>query len=99
MPLTPDEYAAKELNVPGWDKDEPVYVPDSDPNIAEVMNGGPVTPEPEPAVDANLAAMQYEYNFELPLAIRRAELEHLNARTGFWNSLTALILSLVGNAP
>lgn len=102
MGMTPEEYAARELRVPGYDKEEPVYAPGSDPNIELVMNGGakpePAAPEPDPVI----AAMALEYNFTLPLDLRRAELvtevkkqEQLDARTGFWNALSTLIMSLV----
>jgi hypothetical protein len=104
--MTPEEYAAAELQVPGWDRDEATYVPGTtpseqmiDPNIFTVLNGGPVQPEPTPQLDPNIVAMQHEYNFVLPLELRRAEIANLNARTGFWNSLATFITSLVGNAP
>lgn len=105
MAMTPEEYAAKEINVPGWETEGPVYAPGSnpserDPNIAAVLNGGPVQPEPTP-IDPAVAAMLHEYNFILPLELRRAELaseiakqEHLSSRANFWNSLASFITSL-----
>ena len=100
MAMTPEEYAARELNVHGWTEEEPLYAPGSnpseyDPNIAVVMNGGPVKPEPTPQFDSEIAAMAHEYNFTLPLELRRAELAKENARAKFWNALTSLITSLV----
>lgn len=108
MPVTPEEYAAKELHVPGWDDDEQLYAPGSnpseqgfDPNILRVMNGGAPVPEstPEP-VDPQTVEMAFEYNFTLPLELRRAELAtesskllHLNARTFFWSALSLAILA------
>ena len=105
MPMTPDEYAAKELIVPGFMKEEPLYAPGSnpsefDPNILLVMNGGVPQPEPtpEPEVDPLTTEMAFEYNFTLPLEQRRAEVAvedakylHLMARAHFWDALTALI--------
>jgi hypothetical protein len=105
MAMTPEEYAAKELNVPGWDHAEPLYAPGYnpseqafDPNILTVMNGGP-PPEPEPTpVDPIDEALVREFHVELPVAIRRAELaseiakgQHLSARANFWNVLSGLL--------
>jgi hypothetical protein len=106
MAMTPEEYAAREFRVDGWDKDEPVYAPGSnpsefDPNILTVLNGGPITPEPvaTPPVDPRTLEMAFEYNFTLPLELRRAELAseklkqpHLNARTNFWNALSFFVM-------
>jgi hypothetical protein len=104
MPMTPEEYRAREFDATGWDGDEPLYAPGSnpseqDPNILAVLNGGapePVDPSP---VDADTLAMAFEYNFKLPIALRRAELvteakkhAHLDARTGFWNCLSLAVV-------
>jgi hypothetical protein len=107
MAMTPEEYAAREFRVDGWDKDEPTYAPGSnpseqDPNIQLVMNGG-VRPVSEPVavepLDAEKLAMAHEYNFILPISLRRAELvteakkhNHLDARTNFWNALSFTVL-------
>ena len=100
MPMTPDEYAQRELNVPGYTSGELIYAPgenpsEFDPNILLVMNGG-VPHKPEP--DARTVEMAFEYNFTLPIELRRAEVSsehakhaHLNAKANFWNSLAALI--------
>lgn len=105
MAMAPEEYAARELHVPGWNEDEPTYAPgsnpsESDPNILTVLNGGPIVPEPTPsAVDPRTLDMAFEYNFTLPLELRRAELvteakkhNHLDARTNFWNALSFTVL-------
>ena len=99
MAMPPDEYAAKELNVPGWDQDEPIFAPD--PNIQTVLNGGPIQPEPIPPMDPRAAEMIHEFQWVLPLELRRAELAtelkkqaHWDARTGFWNSLTLAITAI-----
>ena len=107
MPMTPEEYVKKEFNVPGYTGEEPVYAPgenpsEFDPNILLVMNGGVAhkpNPTPEPEADPKLLEMATEYNFALPLDLRRAEviLEsskhlHLNAKTNFWNSLALAIV-------
>jgi hypothetical protein len=99
MPMTPDEYAAKELNVPGYQNDAPIYAPDTgstgrDPNIDRVLNGG-IKPEESTPVDSEIAAMAHEYNFTLPLELRRAEVATQIGRANFWNSLAAFITSLV----
>lgn len=96
--MTPEEYAAKELNVPGFENEEPLYAPGSnpseqDPNIAIVMNGGRA--EPEPAMDPEILAIQKEYNLTLPLELKRAELETEKSKANFWNSLATLLTSLV----
>ena len=102
MPMTPEEYAAAEMNVPGWDRDDPAYVPGTtpsdqmmDPNIFTVLNGGPVQPEPTPQLDPNIVAMQHEYNYILPLAQRRAEVATQFARAKFFNSLATFFDFLV----
>ena len=86
MPMTPEEYADKELKVPGYTNEEPLHAPGS--NQYE--------PEPEPAIDQEVLAIQREYNLILPLALRRAELETEKSKANFWNSLAAFITSLVG---
>jgi len=99
MAMTPEEYADKEWRVPGWEGNEaPTYAPGYDPNIPEVLNGGAIKPG-EPPVDTRIATIQFEYNFTLPLALKRAELEtelkkhlHLDARTGFWHALSLAVL-------
>ena len=98
MPMTPDEYAAKEFNVPGYENDAPIYAPDTestgrDPNIDRIF--GEAKPEETPPIDPNIAAMAHEYNFTLPLELRRAEVATQVGRANFWNSLAALITSLV----
>ena len=100
MPMTPEEYAAKEFNVSGWKEDEPVYAPEEnssgqtiDPNIAVVMNGGPI--KPEPVVGDRILEMQHEYNFVLPIELRRAEVATQVGRANFWNALAAILTSLV----
>lgn len=101
MPMTPEEYANKELNVPGYTGDEPVYAPDGnptqfDPNILRVLNDGAAS---EPETDPRLLTMATEYNFDLPLELRRAEVAserakniHLSAKANFWNSLTFAVI-------
>lgn len=98
MAMTPEEYAARELRVPGWETAEPEN--EHDPNILTVLNGGPVRPEKDP--DAETIAMVFEYNFTLPLELRRAELvteakkqDHLDARTQFWNVLSLSVATIV----
>lgn len=105
MAMTPEEYVAKEHRVPGWDSEEPMYAPGSnpseqDPNIMRALRGD--APEPEPTPDAETMALIHEYNVILPIALRRAELDtaikqqaNLDARTGLWNALSAFISSLV----
>lgn len=110
MPMTPEEYAEKEFNVPGWDTEEVLYAPGDnpdesafDPNILRVLQAGGAAPEPETAQapDPQTAEMAFEYNFTLPLAQRRAEVAaeeakayHLNARGNFWDALGAFIEKL-----
>jgi len=108
MPMTPDEYAARELNVPGYTDDEPIYAPDLDPNIQRLFAANAaaqqaeMASEPEPEPDPQTVDMAFEYNFTLPLAQRRAEVAaeeakayHLNARANFWDALGAFIEKLV----
>jgi hypothetical protein len=102
MPMTPEEYAAKELNVTGWDTDEPIYAPESDlppgydPNILTVLNGGPVQPQPTPEQDPRTVEMAFEYNFTLPLELRRAELAAQINKANFWHALSLAINAIVG---
>jgi hypothetical protein len=67
---------------------------DMDPNIATVLNGGPVKPEPTPELDPRAAEMIFEYQWTLPLELKRAEVAHLNVRTGFWNALSTAITAI-----
>ena len=101
MTMTPDEYRAKEFNVPGWDEDEPVYAPgpETDPNIRAVLRDEDPSPSPVPQLDPELVAITHEYNFTLPLELRRAELStetakqlHLAARTNLWNTLSLAVV-------
>ncbi len=103
MPMTPDEYAAKEFGVDGQASAEPLYVPGYnpgenavDPNILRILRDEAPTPaqEPHPLTEE----MSFEYNFTLPLEQRRAEVlsetakhMHLAARANFWQALATLI--------
>ena len=107
--MTPDEYASRELNVPGWVEDEPLYAP-TPPSMAELFGQVPPTPSdpvapkaPEQPVSPNDQAkameMSFEYNFTLPLQLRRTEviaeaakIGHLAARTRFWKVLSFSVL-------
>ena len=101
--MTPEEYAARELNVSQRGNEEPLYAPGSnpseiDPNVLLVMNGGAPTPATSPN-EAEKIAMALEYNYTLPLERSRAEVanekakhEHLVARTNFWNALSLAVL-------
>lgn len=105
MPMTPDEYAEKELHVPGYTGGEPLFAPDNlDPNIQKVLAAQAAANNPAPAQepDPATADMAFEYNFTLPLAQRRAEVaveeakaSHMNARAALWDALAALIEKLV----
>jgi hypothetical protein len=104
MAMTPEESAARELRVPGWDEEEPLYAPgfnpsEQDPNIRAVLNDGAPEPAPTPHVDPELLTIAHEYNFTLPLKKSRAELvteikkhAHLDARTNFWNCLSLAVV-------
>jgi hypothetical protein len=109
MSMTPDEYAARELNVPGWMEDELLYAPQA-PSMAELFGQVPPTPSAPVATQeqeqpmapndqAKAMEMSFEYNFTLPLQLRRTELlteatkiGHLSARTLFWNALSFSVL-------
>ncbi len=101
MPMTPDEYAAKEFSVSAEGGTEPLYAPGHnpgenaiDPNILRALRGEAPAEEPRPLTEE----MSFEYNFTLPLEQRRAEVlsetakhMHLAARANFWQALATLI--------
>jgi hypothetical protein len=99
MAMTPDEYAARELNVPGREEGEALYAPGFNPS-EHVPGLPPKTPEqavfqqnnpsPEPPVSSpeEIQAMQLEYHFTLPLQLRRTEVITEVAKIGHLSART-----------
>jgi hypothetical protein len=113
--MTPEEYQAREFNTQGWvDDGKPLYAPSSEPgeqggtapsfeNLISQAQGphhaAPPQQESPVVLQKQIEAMHFEYNFTLPLQIRRAEalgeaakIGHLAARTHFWKALACATL-------